>query len=85
MAQVDVRDVIEVSVPVVGGILGLLGATLFLRGDTNRGQALLAGWAVVTSIVATMETWNAVSERKRVRALEAEQQRMRREQINASV
>ncbi len=83
--RINARDIIEISVPVIGGILGFAGAVYSLRGESDKGRAMLASWAVVTSIVSVMDTYNAVMERRLVQNARLQQYQTRRENLNASI
>jgi hypothetical protein len=83
--RINARDIIEISVPVIGGILGFAGAVYSLRGESDKGRAMLASWAVVTSIVSVMDTYNSVMERRLVQNARLQQYQTRRENLNASI
>ncbi len=70
---ISVRDAITIGFPLVGGVLGFVAAVQFLKGNTVRGQAILAGWAVMTSMTETIEVYNQVIERRALSRIEARQ------------
>ncbi len=82
---INTRDVIEISVPIVGGVLGFMGAVYSLQGESDKGRAMLASWAVVTSIVSVMDTYNSVVERRAVRDARLREYQVQRENLNASI
>ncbi len=81
----NIQDAIEISIPVVGGILGFAGAVYSLRGESDKGRAMLAGWAVVTSIVSVMNTYNTVVERRLEVVRRQQANQLTQENVNASV
>ncbi len=82
---INARDVVEISIPVIGGLLGFAGAVYSLRGESDKGRAMLASWAVVTSLVSVMDTYNSVMERRAVSNARLREYRTRRENLNASI